>query len=108
VRLLLDECIDQRFARDIPGHDVSHVRALGWASLTNGALLRRAAERFDAFVTVDRGIAFRQDLRGLRLAVIVMRTKRNTRTRLALLVPDLLLALKIAPAGEVTWLPERR
>lgn len=107
MRILLDEYIDQRVARDIPGHHVSHVRTPGWASLSDAASLRRAAERFDAFVTVDRGIAFQQNLRELSLAVIVLRARRNTRSRLARLIPDLLRALESTPAGVVTWLDER-
>jgi len=35
VRLLLDECVDRRLARDIRGHDVSTVSELGWAGIRN-------------------------------------------------------------------------
>jgi predicted nuclease of predicted toxin-antitoxin system len=58
VRLLLDECVDRRLARDIPGHEVVTVVSLGWAGVRNGELLRRAAGNFDVFVTVDRNLAF--------------------------------------------------
>lgn len=53
MRLLLDECVDRRLARDIVGHEVSTVGDLGWAGVKNGALLARAAGQFDVFVTVD-------------------------------------------------------
>ena len=106
MKVLLDECIDHRLAREIPGHDVRHVRALGWASLSDGALLRQAAQRFDVFITVDRGIAFQQDVRGLRLAIVVLRVKRNTLARLMPLVPELVRAMTTAPTGTVTWLEE--
>jgi predicted nuclease of predicted toxin-antitoxin system len=107
VRILLDECIDQRFARDLEDHDVSHVRALGWASLGDGALLRRASQEFEVFLTVDRGIAFQQNLSGVSVAIIVLRVKRNTRAHLRPLVPELLRTLEFASAGSVTWLPAR-
>jgi hypothetical protein len=42
---------------------------LGWASLKNGALLKRAAERFDVFVTVDQNVQFQQNLASLPLPV---------------------------------------
>lgn len=47
VKLLLDECIDRRLAKDIEGHEVVTVPQAGWASIQNGELLRRAQERFD-------------------------------------------------------------
>jgi len=60
VKVLLDECVDRRLAREIPGHEIQTVTGLGWASVTNGELLVRAEGRFDAFVTVDRNLAFQQ------------------------------------------------
>jgi hypothetical protein len=54
VRVLLDECVDWRLARDIVGHDVKTARQMGWTTIENGELLALAAGQFDAFVTVDR------------------------------------------------------
>jgi hypothetical protein len=39
VKVLLDECIDWRLARDIAGHDVKTARQMGWTATENGALL---------------------------------------------------------------------
>jgi hypothetical protein len=39
VRILLDECVDQRFRRDLVGHEVVTVREAGWAGKKNGELL---------------------------------------------------------------------
>jgi len=103
----LDECVDRRVARDLPGHEVRHVRAIGWASLDDHELLRRADSAFDIFVTVDRGIAFQQNLSGLTIAVVILRVKRNTRTALAPLLPALLEAMSSAPRGSITWLGDR-
>lgn len=107
MRVLLDECIDRRLARDLPGHEVRHVRAIGWASLDDRELLRRADGIFDIFVTVDRGIALQQNLSGLAIAVVILRVKRNTRTALAALLPALLEAMPSAARGSVTWLGDR-
>ena len=60
MRLLLDESVDRRLARDIQGHDVFTVFDLGRDSVRNGALLARAAGQFDAFVTVDRNLALQR------------------------------------------------
>jgi hypothetical protein len=77
---------------------------MGWASLDSGRLLRRASTEFDAFVTVDRGVAFQQNLAGLTIAVIVIHVKRNTLATLKPLVPELLEALERAQGGSVTRL----
>ncbi len=58
MRVLLDECVDRRLARDIFGQEASTVHGLGWAGDRNGALLTRAAGHFDVFVSVDRNLAF--------------------------------------------------
>ena len=54
MRVLLDEHVDRRLARDLPGHDVSTVPQMRWAGIRNGDLLALADGQFDVFVTVDR------------------------------------------------------
>jgi hypothetical protein len=62
------------FARDIVGHDVQTVRNMGWLGTRNGELLRRAAAAgFDAIVTMDRNMAFQQNLGGIELGILVVR-----------------------------------
>jgi hypothetical protein len=58
VRVLLDECVDWRLSRALTGHEVKSARQMGWSAIKNGELLELASERFDAFVTVDRNLAF--------------------------------------------------
>ena len=43
MKLLLDECVDWRLARDIVGHDVKTARQMGWTTVENGALLTLAS-----------------------------------------------------------------
>jgi len=45
---------------------------MGWSGLKNGPLLRRAAQEFDVFLTVDQGVEYQQNILGLGLAIIVM------------------------------------
>jgi hypothetical protein len=40
VKLLLDECIDRRLAKEIQGHEVVTVPQSGWAGIKNGELLK--------------------------------------------------------------------
>lgn len=83
-RILLDECIDRRLAREISGHVVKTVPKMGWAGLDNGELLAKAQKEFDVFITVDRNLAFQQTLPKFGLAVLVLHAHTN---RLQDLVP---------------------
>jgi Domain of unknown function (DUF5615) len=103
VKVLLDECVDRRLAQEIPGHDVRTAPEMGWAALKNGELLVRVEREFDAFVTVDRNLAFQQNLPRFSIAVIVLRASTNRLSDLRGLVPRLLAALPAAPRGPVTW-----
>jgi hypothetical protein len=62
MRILLDECVDWRLARDVVGHDVRTARQMGWTTIKNGELLALASGQFDVFVTVDRNLSFQQNL----------------------------------------------
>jgi hypothetical protein len=100
LRVLLDECVDRRLARDIAGHDVRTVAQMGWAGITNGELLRLAAPLFEIFVTVDRNLAFQQSLPQFDIAVLVLRARTNNLAELRTLVPRLLAAFSNAKRGE--------
>jgi hypothetical protein len=100
VRILLDECIDRRFAKDIEGHEVLTVPQAGWAGIKNGELLSRAQLQFDTFVTVDRNLAFQQNIRQFTIAVIVLHAATNRLKDLRPLLPNLQLLLSTAPKGQ--------
>jgi predicted nuclease of predicted toxin-antitoxin system len=44
MRILLDENLDWRLCRDLPGHVVESVPLIGWAGIQNGELLKKAIE----------------------------------------------------------------
>lgn len=67
MRVLLDECVDRRFAKDIIGHDVKTVAEMEWVSKRNGELLVLAEQAFDVFITVDRNLSFQRNLLRLEL-----------------------------------------
>ena len=95
MRLLLDECLDARLRRDLPGHEVSTVQREGWAGLKNGRLLAQisASGRFDVFVTVDKNIPHQQNLRGIPFAIVVLRARSNRYEHIASLMAKLLARL---------------
>jgi hypothetical protein len=99
VRVLLDECVDWRLARDIVGHDVKTARQMGWTAIKNGALLTLASENFDVFATVDRNLSFQQNLDVFSIAVVVLQAKTNRLSDLRALVPNLLAAIETALPG---------
>jgi predicted nuclease of predicted toxin-antitoxin system len=102
MKLLLDECIDRRLARDLPGHFVRTVPQMGWATIKNGRLLRRAEKEFDVFVTVDRNLSFQQNLPKFDIAVAVLRARSNRLDALQPLAAPLLAALVKMKPGRVT------
>ena len=102
MKLLLDECIDRRLARDLAGHETKTVAQMGWAGKKNGELLRLAENEFDAFITADRNLSFQQHLPRFNVAVIVLSAASNRLADLRPLVPKILAALPAARAGEVT------
>jgi hypothetical protein len=102
VRILLDECIDRRFAKEIQGHEVLTVPQAGWAGIKNGELLTCAQTQFDVFVTVDRNLAFQQNIPQFTIAVIVLQAQTNRLKDLRPLLPKLLQILTTASKGEVT------
>lgn len=102
MRILLDECIDRRFAKEIEGHAVVTVPQAGWAGIKNGELLSRAQSQFDAFVTVDRNLAFQQNIPQFTIAVIVLQAPTSRLKDLRSLLPKLQQTLLAAPKGEVS------
>jgi len=103
VKVLLDECVDQRLAREITGHEVTTVPDAGWASAKNGDLLTLAQTDFDAFVTVDRNLAFQLYAPRFSIAVLILRARTNRLGDLRPLIPRLLKLLPTAPKGQITW-----
>jgi hypothetical protein len=102
MRILLDECIDERFRILFPDHDCQTARYAGFAGLKNGELLVAAEKaEFDAFLTVDQGIEYQQSLSGRKIAAIIIRAKSNRLKDLLPLVPRCLALLSSIHPGQV-------
>ena len=101
MRVLLDENVPRKLNyRLAPEHDAVTVPEHGWAGRINGALLRAADAEFEAFVTLDRGIEYQQDLSGLTIRVVVIRSFSNKYEDLLPLVPSVHAALaRLGPGG---------
>jgi len=103
LKILLDENLDWRLRRDLPGHAVESVPLLGWAGVENGALLKRAErERFEVLVTMDSNLPYQQNLSKHRIAVIALRAASNRLADTRPLMPKLLATLPGIRPGTLT------
>ena len=102
MKILLDECIDRRLAKDFIDYDIKTVPQMGWAGIKDRELLILAASVFDVLITVDRNLSFQQNLSPFDLSLIVLQAQSNRLADLKPLVPKVLDVLDIAPKGQAT------
>lgn len=102
MRVLLDECVNERLREHLKGHDCQSARFAGLGGLTNGKLLTAAeAARFEVLITVDRGFEYQQNLSGRRIAVIILCSVSIALDDLVPLVPVCLARLGSIQQGQV-------
>jgi predicted nuclease of predicted toxin-antitoxin system len=102
MRILLDECVNQRMRSHLPGHECQWARYAGFGGLKNGELLDAAeAAGFDVLVAVDRGFRYEQNLAGRKIAVVIFRTKSIALKDLLPHAPEALVALQSMNPGRV-------
>lgn len=102
MKLLIDECIDQKLAKAFTEHEVRTVPQMGWAGIKNGQLLSLAQTEFDVFITVDRNLPFQQNLPQFDIAIVVLSAPSNRLADLQPLVPQILEVLSRAEKGKAT------
>jgi predicted nuclease of predicted toxin-antitoxin system len=102
MKILLDECIDRNLAREFTDHDIKTVPQMEWAGVKNGKLLALAEKEFDVFITVDRNLAFQQNLPQFDIAIIVLQASSNRLADLKPLVPGVLAILPTVGRGKAT------
>jgi predicted nuclease of predicted toxin-antitoxin system len=102
MKLLVDECIDERLRLLFPGHECETARFAGLAGLKNGRLLEAAEEAgFDVLITVDQNIPDQQNLSGRRIAVVILCGPTNRLRDLSSLVPAAISAIGSIRPGDV-------
>jgi len=75
VRVLFDHNVPRKLAPHLSRHQVTTARAMGWAELENGQLLRAAEDvGFEVIVTGDQNLSYQQNLDGRKLAIVVLST----------------------------------
>ncbi len=72
MRILLDECVTHHLKSHLAPREIQTVTEAGWTGIKNSELLRRAEDRFDVFLPVDRNLPFQQDLSRTRIAIVLV------------------------------------
>lgn len=103
MRILIDECLDERIRHLLVGHNCQSARFAKLAGLTNGELLSEAEQSgFDVLVTVDQNIPSQQNLERRKIALLILCAPINRLRDLSPLIPAALSALGSIEPGQVT------
>jgi hypothetical protein len=89
MRLLLDECLDDRLRHSFPDHDCQTARYAKLAGFKNGN------------VTVDQNIESQQNLAGRKIALLALCAPTNRRRDLERLIPFALAGLRDIQRGQI-------
>ncbi len=102
MRVLIDECIDERFRNALSSFECRTARFAGFAGLKNGELLAAAEEaKFDVFLTVDQGLEYQQNLATRKIGIIILLAKSNRLKDLLPLVPACLTGIESVGPGQI-------
>ena len=102
MKLLIDECVDERLRGLFPSHDCQTARFAKLTGLKNGRLLDAAeAAGFDVLITTDQNIPEQQNLSGRKLSILILCGPTNRLHDLTKLVPAALSALASIGTGGV-------
>ena len=102
MRVLLDENLDWRLKRHFDADfQVVTVTERGWSGKKNGELLRAAESEFDAFITMDRGIEYQQNLGNLSLGIVLISARSNRRQDVEPAMPAVNAALRTIQPGQL-------
>jgi hypothetical protein len=76
--VLLDENLPHSLRLLLAPHDVRTVDYQGWKSLTNGSLIEVAENAgFDVILTADKNIQYQQNIRGHKIAMVILSTSER-------------------------------
>lgn len=77
MRILFDQGTPVPLRKFLPGHVVKTAYQQGWSTLLNGDLLRVAEEAgFDLLLTVDKNLAYQQNLAGRKIGIVALSRNR--------------------------------
>ena len=104
MRILFDHGTPRPLRNYLAQHEVDTAAQQGWSDLSNGELLDQAErEAYNLLITTDQNMRHQQNLRGRRLAVVVLLSNRWPRIRLR--TEDIQNALEEIQPGEWIEVP---
>ncbi|HMD33133.1 MAG TPA: DUF5615 family PIN-like protein [Candidatus Acidoferrales bacterium] len=108
MKVLIDECAPGALGEFLAGkgHECRTVQEAGWSGKRNGELLTLAEAAFDVFVTLDTNLPYQQNLRGRRIAIVVLLGRSNRLVHISQHFPDCAAALEKVQAGTVVRVGE--
>jgi predicted nuclease of predicted toxin-antitoxin system len=74
VKVLVDECVPLKLVRLLTGHVFNTAQQKGWDGFSNGKLLALSEPEFDLFLTSDRNLQYQQNLKGRKIAILLLST----------------------------------
>lgn len=101
MRVLFDQGTPVPIRCALKGHLVKTAREQGWSTLSNGDLLGAAEEAgFDLLLTTDTNFPHQQNLKGRKLAVVIL--TRNKWDLIRTVLPQIVEAVNTAKSGTFT------
>ena len=78
MKILIDECLPAGLKKEFVGFDVYTVYDLGWSGKKDKDLLAEASlNKFDVFITVDKGVEKQINITKYDLSVITIEVPKN-------------------------------
>jgi hypothetical protein len=99
MKILLDQGTPAPLRAALTDHSVSTAYEMGWSDLDNGTLLKVAEEEFDALITTDKNLRYQQDLKGRRLAIVILPS--TSWPKLQAYLPQIISAVDRLQQGDV-------
>ena len=76
MKILFDQGTPLPLKRNLSKHTIATAFEKGWSRLTNGDLLAKAEQEFDLLITTDQNLKYQQNLKGRRIAILVLPTTK--------------------------------
>ena len=100
--ILFDHSMPAPLSSYLTGHTVIEAKDKGWDQLSKRGFgwLKRSVPGFDLFVTADNSIAYRQNLKGRKIAIVLI--NRNSWRLVQRVVRKIVAAVNAAEPGSYT------
>ena len=104
MNILFDHGTPAPLRKFFPEHDIDRSVEKGWELLANGELIHKAEEEgYDIIVTTDQNIRYKQNTRGIELAIVVLMATASPRIRNQ--TEEIRIATENIRPGEITEVP---